>query len=81
MRVNALMTPTMRAVLPLMVTLTVISQIQQMCQCLDDIQEVVEWITTVEEMVIAQVNALNDVPDPIVSNSDRENFDYNGNLD
>jgi len=65
-----------RALLPPMAPLTVILQLQQMHQCLGNVWEVAEWITQVEEMVIAQVNAFNTVPDPSLSNSNRENFDY-----
>ena len=40
-----------------------------------------EWITAVEETVIQQVEAFMSAPDPVISDSNRENFDYKENLD
>jgi len=64
-----------------MVPSTVLFHIQQMCQCLDDVKDMAEWISAVEETVIRQVESLAAVLDPVISGSDRENFDYEGNLD
>ena len=73
--------PTMRVLMPPMATSTVISHIQQMRQCLDDVRELAEWVTTVDETIITQVNAFNTVLDPSQSESNGENFDYEENLD
>ena len=80
-RANMLTVPIMRILLPPMTPLTVLCCIQQMHQCLDDIRDVAEWITAVEKMVVAQVKAFTAMPDPDVSDSNRENFDYKKNLD
>jgi len=52
-----------------------------MHQCLDDVRDMVEWITAVEETVVCQLESFAAVPDPVISDSNRENFDYKGNLD
>ena len=81
MRANVLTVPMRRAMLPPMTPLMVLYCIQQMHQCLDDVRDIVEWITTVEETVIQQVEAFAAMPDPVISDSNRENFDYKENLD
>ena len=65
----------------LLATLTVISQIWQMWVALDNIQEVGKWVIAAEEVIVAQVDAFNAIPDLHVSYSNGENFDYNRNLD
>ena len=47
---------------------------------LDNIWEVVEWITVAEEAVVAQVNTFDAILDLHVSDSDGESFDYKENL-
>jgi len=81
MRADTLRILTRVVTLPPMTPLTVLLHIQQMHQCLDDIRDVSEWITAVEETVIRQVECFNAVPDLVISDSDGENFDYKENLD
>ena len=60
---------------------TVLFHIQQMRQCLDEVRDVAEWITTVEDTVIAQVATFDTVLDLSQNDKNRENFDYEENLD
>ena len=80
MRANML-TVLMRILPPPMMSLTVIYCIQQMHQHLDDVRDVAEWITTVEETVVRQMESFAATPDPDISDSNGENFNYKGNLD
>jgi len=81
MRANTLVVPIMRALLPPMTSLTVLFHIQQMHQCLDEVRDVEEWITAVEDTVIAQVAIFDTVPDLSQNDKNGENFDYKVNLD
>jgi len=63
-----------------MVPSTMLFCIRQMCQCLDDVRDMAECISTVEETVFCQVESIAAVLGPVISNSDKENFDYE-NLD
>lgn len=47
---------------------------------LDNIWKVAQWITAAEEAAVAQVNAFDTIPDPHISDSNGENFDYEENL-
>ena len=51
--------------LPLFTTLTVISQMQVMCQCLNRLCETAEWVMVAEEALSQQVRSFVDTPDPV----------------
>jgi len=64
-----------------MMPLTVLYCIQQMCWYLDNIRDVAEWVTAVEEIVVCQVEAFSATPDPVICEGNGDNFDYKENLD
>ena len=39
------------------------------------------WMMAAEDALVQQVRAFADTPDPVTGDSDRENFDFNRNLD
>ena len=66
MRAVMLTAPTSRVMGPLMVTSTVIYHLQQMHRILDEIQEVAEWVTVVEEVVYEEISRFGAVPDSVL---------------
>jgi len=64
MRANALTVPTTQAMRPLMVTSTIIFRLQQMGRVLNEVREVAEWVTAVEEVVHEEISRFGAVPDP-----------------
>jgi len=64
MRAVALRAPTSNAMRPLMASSTVIFRLQQMGHALDEIREVAEWVSAVEEVVHAEIAHVGRLPDP-----------------
>jgi len=64
MRAVALRAPTSNAMRPLMVTSTVIFRLQQMHRVLEEIREVAEWVTAVEEVIHEEISHVGALPDP-----------------
>jgi len=68
--------------MPVMSNSTVISHLQQICHVLDEVWDLAEWVNMVEQVVHDKVALLDLIPDLVdPSVSDRENFDYDRNLD
>ena len=66
MRAVALRAPTNRVMGPLMATSTVIFRLQQMGCVLDEVQEIAEWVTAVEEVVHEEISRSSTVPDSVL---------------
>jgi len=66
MRAVALTVPMNRVMGPLMVTSTVIFRLQQMGCVLNEVQEIAEWVTAVEEVVHEEISRSVAVPDSIL---------------
>ena len=64
MRAIALTVLMRRAMVPLMATSTVLYCLQQMRHVLDEVWEVAEWVTVVEEVVHEGISWFDAVPDP-----------------
>ena len=64
MRANVLTVPTTNAMRPLMATSTIIFRLQQMGRVLNEVRELAEWVTAVEEVVHEEISHFNAVPDP-----------------
>jgi len=66
MRAVVLRAPMNRAMGPLMATSIVIYCLQQMHRILDEVREVAEWVTAVEEVVHKEISHFSAVPDSIL---------------
>jgi len=66
MRAVALRAPTSNAMRPLMATLMVIFQLQQMGRVLNEVQEIAEWVAAVEEVVHEEISHAGALPDPVL---------------
>ena len=64
MRAAVLTVPTRRVMVPLMTTPTVLLWLQQMGHILDEVWDVAEWVTAVEEVVHEEISWFDAVPDP-----------------
>jgi len=64
MRAVTLRAPTSNAMRPLMATLTVIFRLQQMGCVLDEVWEIAEWVSAVEEVVHEEISHAGALPDP-----------------
>jgi len=64
MRANVLTVPTTNAMRPLMATSTIIFRLQQMGRVLNEVREIAEWVTAVEEVVHEEISHFSAVPDP-----------------
>ena len=82
MRANTLTLPIRRVILldtSLMAPTEVFHQICQIGTVLQEIQDFLEWADTVEMVALVVAETL---PDPgNLASDNRENFDYDGNLD
>ena len=54
---------------------------QTMWQYAKSLCEMAEWVMAVEDTLVWQVRTFADTPDLVTGNSNRENFDFNRNLD
>jgi len=64
MRAVALRTLTSNTMRPLMATSTVIFRLQQMHRVLEEVREVAEWVTAVEEVIHEEISHVSVLPDP-----------------
>ena len=58
--------PTTNVMRPLMATSTIIFRLQQMRRVLNEVQEVAEWVSVVEEVVHEEISRFGTVPDSVL---------------
>jgi len=58
--------PTTNAMRPLMAASTIIFRLQQMGRVLNEVQEIAEWVTAVEEVVHEEISRFGAVPDSVL---------------